>query len=87
MPCNISDKATKLRIKFRFAGVSGSGEDMDKLYIKWANGSSYATYNYYNSSTTDTKTFDFDPKHDILYGEYMSRGTRYASFSWYRNGT
>ena len=61
---------------------------MTKLYIKWANGSSYVTTNTYDSGTTSTKTFDFDPKHDILYGQYESRNnTTYASFSWYRNAT
>lgn len=93
VPCNISNKATKLRIKYKHV-YTYSGKPSGK-YVKlvWGNGGTSPVTVTPNNNTTTTTTFTYTQGHDIVYGTYTTSNNWFStaynlvSWSWYRNGT
>ena len=92
-PCNISTKATKLRIKYRHE-YDYNGKPSGK-YVKlvWNNGGSNPVTVTPDNYTTTTTTFDYTQGKDIVYGTYstsndwFSTAYQIVKWSWYQNAT
>ena len=93
VPCNISTKATKLRIKYKHE-YDYNGKPSGK-YVKliWGNGGSNPVTVTPDNYTTNTVTFDYTQGKDIVFGTYSTSNnwfnTAYqtAQWSWYQNAT
>ena len=90
VPCNISTKATKLRITYEHYYRASSGK-----YVKlvWGKGGSNPVTVKPTNNTRTTTTFDYTQGKDIVYGTYSTSNDWFntasstVDWSWYQNGT
>ena len=95
VPCNISDKAIKLRIKYKHEYTDDMGRNPSGKYVKlvWGSGGKNPVTVKPNNIKTTTTTFDYTQGKDIVYGTYSTAnnnfdvGYRKVNWSWYQNGT